>query len=154
MDAWSRAIERVRRRPVSRMTDSLPFTDALEHLHPGDPQRRPLLDEALARFPTNRLLVWQFAEMLMRERKFAQAEPILLGLVTGGADEHACADLAYDRRISGEFAFSALATCCCGLGRWAEAAEWYGRAAALQPDSLEYRAKRAVTLRRGGRHRD
>jgi tetratricopeptide (TPR) repeat protein len=150
LDAFHQALDRVRRTSGRRVTDSLPYSDTLEYMAAGDTRRRALLEEALARFPQNQLLTWRHAEMLVAERRFAEAEPILRGLAGTNVEGDAASDLAYDRRIFDEFAYGALATCCYALGRWAEAAEWYGRAAALQPESVEYRAKHLVTLRRSG----
>lgn len=149
LTAWQRAIELVRRRGSGRPTDSLPYTDVLQH-RTNDGQRRALLDEASARFPQNHLLVWLRAESLVAERRFEVAEPLLRGLASIDGERDACPDLAYDRRIFAEFAYLGLATCCVGAGRWAEAAEWYGLAEAAQPSSLEYRAKRTLSLRRAG----
>ncbi len=70
------------------------------------------------------MLVWLRAETLVAERCFAEAEPLLRKLAGMDGERDACPGLAYDRRIFEEFAYGALAMCCVGLGRWAEAAEW------------------------------
>ena len=146
MNAWQQAIDLVRRRESGSLTDSRPYTDILQQPGHDHRQRWALLDEASARFPHNQLLVWLRAETLVAERRFAQAEPLLRGLAAVDDERNACPDLAYDQRIFEEFAYAALATCCFGLGRPAEAADWYGRALTSQPASVEYRAKRLYAL--------
>lgn len=148
LSAWQRAIDLVRQHGGGSLTDSLPYTDMLQRSGQDDGGRRALLDEAAARFPRNHLLVWLRAQTLVGERCFTEAELLLRGLAAVDGEADACPELAYDRRIFEEFAYGALATCCFGLGRWAEAAEWYGRAATAQPSSLEYRAKYAIALAR------
>ena len=152
MDAWQRAIELVRRAGGRSLADSLPYTDVLQRSGVSDGQREALLDEASARFPQSQLLVWLRAETLVAERRFAEAEPLLRRLAAMDIERDACPTLAYDRRIFNEFAYAALATCCFGVGRWAEAAHWYGRAATAQPERVEYpRQARAVTQASGAR---
>jgi tetratricopeptide (TPR) repeat protein len=146
--AWRQAIDLVRRRDGGTLTDSRPYTDMLQQPADDGRGRSALLDEASARFPHNQLLVWLRAETLVAERRFAEAEPLLRGLAAKDDAVSACPDLAYDRRIFEEFAYAALATCCFGLGRPAEAADWYGRALASQPASVEYRTKRLYALSR------
>lgn len=149
--AWQRAIDLVRRADDTGVTASLPYTDVLQHAALGDNERRALLDEASTRFPRNRLLVWLRAEALVARRGFAEAEPLLRELAEMDAEHDTAATLAYDRRIFTEYAYAALATCCGGLGQWAEAAVWFGRAAAAQPECMEYRAKHAASLKRADR---
>ena len=137
LNAWRRAIDLARHHGEGNLTDSLAYTDVLQRPGQNDGYQRALLDEASARFPHNQLLVWLRAETLVAEKRFAEAEPLLRQLAAMDSERDACPELAYDRRIFEEFAYGALATCCFGLGRWAEAAEWYGRAAAAQPASLD-----------------
>jgi tetratricopeptide (TPR) repeat protein len=148
LNAWQRAIDLVRRRDGRSLAESLPYADLIQHLPRDDARRDLLLEEASTRFPENWLIVWLRAETLVARRAFADAEGLLRDLVAVDGEGTGCAGLAYDRRIFGEFAFGALATCCFELGRWAEAADWFGRAAAAQPASLEYRVKRDLTVRR------
>jgi tetratricopeptide (TPR) repeat protein len=152
--AWDRAIALARRHGVWSAPDSLPFTDVIERTAWDDQRRRALLDEARARFPDNRLLVWLCAETLLAERRYSEAEPLLRQLEAIDGDRDAAPELAYDRRIFEEFAYGALAACCFGLSRWAEAADWYGRASTAQPASVEYRVKRVLALGRSRGSRD
>ena len=149
--AWWRAIDLVRRDPGGRPSDSRAYTDLLQRMDRNDSRRQALLDEARERFPDNRLLDWLRAQGLLAERRFADAQPLLLELAAIDGERYACPALAYDRRIFDEFAYAGLGTCCFGLGRWSEAAAWYGRAEAAQPASLEYRVKRALAVGRSRR---
>jgi len=47
----------------------------------------------------------------------------------------------FDLRLFGEYSFAALGVCYFKLGRFAESAAWYGKAAAADPASVEYRVK-------------
>ena len=48
---------------------------------------------------------------------------------------------AFDRRLFGEYSFAALGACYFKLDRFAESAAWYGKAATVNPESVEYRIK-------------
>jgi len=148
LSAWQCAIGLVRRRAGGSPADSLPYTDLLQRTAQSEGCRRALLDEACERFPDNWLLVWLRASDLIARRRWADALPLLRELAAIEDERDACPTMAYDRRIFGEFAHVALGTCCAGLGRWTEAAAWYGRAEAAEPASLEYRVKRALALER------
>jgi hypothetical protein len=54
------------------------------------------------------------------------------------------AEVAYDRRMFGEFAFDGIALCALRTGRHAEAADAYARAEALSADPQPYRRKREL----------
>lgn len=150
LEAWERAVARVRRDGATLPSATLPFTDMLQRLPKHDARRAELLADATARFPGDPLVTWLRAETLVGDRSFSAALPLLERLSAIDADDDVFPELSYDRRIFGEFAYAALAHAHAGLEHWGEAAEWYERAAHVAPDTLEYRTKQA--LARARRH--
>jgi glycosyltransferase involved in cell wall biosynthesis len=143
--AWRRAYGLARRGTSSDLYESFAHMGYAEwRLRRGQPAGR-ILDEGLARFPTNLQLRWLKARWLMARRRWAEALPLLEGL---SAQDPRALDLwlPYDRRIFGVFASDSLATCHFRLKRYREAARWYARAARQEGASLEYDVKRRLAL--------
>jgi hypothetical protein len=57
---------------------------------------------------------------------------------------------AFDKRLFGEYAWAGLGACCFKLGCYRESAGWYAKAAAANPQSLEYRAKQGLAAGKAG----
>jgi tetratricopeptide (TPR) repeat protein len=141
------AAELARRRPGDPL-GVLVFVDLVRGCRDRGEDVTELVAEARGRYPSNKLLWWvQAAAHASNGRYFESLELLdqLLAVdVSGLPDEGP----AYDERIFGEYAHEARGLCLFRLGRYAEAAEAYGRASAIDPSNLAYRAKRHVALGR------
>lgn len=115
----------------------------------GEAER--LLDEGLANYPTNLYLPWVRANLLIGLDRHAEALPILERLAAIDADAFRDPFIGYDKRIFGVFAYEALGLCHFRLGQYAQAAEWYGRAALAEPERVEHQLRRSVAEGRARR---
>jgi tetratricopeptide (TPR) repeat protein len=149
--AWWRGIEVVRQTPRREPADSLPYVAIIGHeLHAGrDPSA--LLAEAKQRCPGNLLLTWLEGRCLMAAGRHADAIPIFERLASVDARTLCDDALAYDVRMFGLSSYESLALCCFRLGRFAESASYYARAAAAAPDDPAHRVKRQLALARAAR---
>lgn len=100
----------------------------------------PLLDEALALFPCNHLLVWTRAKALARAGRFEEAARIFESLLAIDPDT-LTGPLAYNAKIFGELSHEPLAACYFKLGMLRESETHYARASALDPGNAEYKTK-------------
>lgn len=105
-----------------------------------------LLAEGLERFPTNHLLAWLRARTETDEGALEWWERLAAVDVERLPDD----GISYDERLFGAVALSGLAGCLFRLGRHAESAEAYERAATVAPEDLEIRAKGALAAARAG----
>lgn len=105
---------------------------------------RDIVDEGLANHPGDQLLRYSKARVLTDAGEYEAALGILGELRRHHPDRFFDPELAYDRRIFGEFAESLTGLACFRAGRFAEAAEAYERAAAFAEDNTAYRARAAV----------
>jgi tetratricopeptide (TPR) repeat protein len=151
-DAWRRGVQVVREKRARSISDSAPYVDLAHCLirRGADADAAALLDEGLGLFPDNFTLRWLRARALVDAERFAEALPILEGLVATDPEVAGGGVLAHDERIFGLFACEALGLCCFRLGRYAESARWYGRAEELSPEPLENRTKRLLAASRAG----
>jgi glycosyltransferase involved in cell wall biosynthesis len=143
--AWRIALEIVRAKRGRGLIvdDVLPYISLIERelAAGGDPEI--LLSEAERQFPRNLQLRWLRGRALQRAGRYGDALPLFEGLIgAGGADQ----TMGYDTRLFGELPLAAVAACQFKLGRYAEAARSFERAAASSPETLEYRVKRALCL--------
>jgi tetratricopeptide (TPR) repeat protein len=106
-----------------------------------------LLEEGLAIDPANWLLRWLQARALRGQGRFEPAMAIFRELAAQDADRMV-APTAYDRRIFGAGAWAELGYCAFIQRSYGEAASYYGEAARLEPDQLEYRAKHSLAAAR------
>jgi glycosyltransferase involved in cell wall biosynthesis len=109
---------------------------------------RDLLDEGLALFPDNLVLLWLHARLLIREGHYERALDALDRI--RGADPATLPDKgpSYDEELLGELPHEARGLCMFRLGRYAEAAEEYAAALSFAPGNVEYRAKLALATAR------
>jgi tetratricopeptide (TPR) repeat protein len=149
--AWRRGIDIVRGTSRRQPADSLPYVAliSLELDRGGDP--RALLDEAKARCPGNLLLTFLEGRTLMAAGRHAEAMPIFERLASIDADAFCDDTLAYDARMFGVASHESLGLCCFRLGRFAESAAHYARAAAEAPDDPAHRVKQRLALARAAR---
>ncbi len=143
------AVALARRRPFDPL-GVLVFTDLVRLRRGFGENVTSLLDEARARYPSNKLLWWVDAAARISEGRYEESLKLLDRLLRVDLSALPDEGPAYDRGIFMEFAHEARGICLFRLGRYAEAAEAYGRALRFDPDNLQYRAKRHVALGRAG----
>ncbi len=148
--AFAEGIARTRRRgeraPLAE--DSLPFAGLLRlELDRGKPVG-PLLGEALALFPENRLLRWIAARHEMASGRPAAALPLLRALAAEDGERFYDPLIAYDKRLFGEFAQASLGVCYMRLGRHDLAAEAFAAAARFAPEDPSYPVKQRLAAAR------
>ncbi len=140
--AWRRALDVVRRQPASTQADSLPYVELGRLLLERGEDSSDLLAEGVRLFPTNLWLVWLQARAHLRAGRCEAAIALLERLTAIDPEDYCLGQIAFDQRIFGVHAYDALGLCCFRLGRFAESAALYARASELEPENLEYRAKR------------
>jgi tetratricopeptide (TPR) repeat protein len=142
--AWRSGVDLVRRQSGHKPEFMLPYLDLIPCLHDRGENVGPLLDEARARFPANMMLVWLAARVAMDGGEYETAAGLLERLAGIDGDTYFDGEIAHDRRIFGVLAYESLGTCCFRLGRFADAALWYGRAEAAEPEEPGHRLRRLV----------
>lgn len=106
-----------------------------------------LVHEAKKLQPDNLFLRWIEAREFLAAEKYAEALPIFEALATVDPDT-LLAELSYDRRILGAWAFAEMGLCAFRMGRYSESESWYRCAETLEPDCLEFRIKRQLAGKR------
>ena len=139
--AWRKALEIVRGRNYQNPDDGLPWVGLIqfELSRQGDPAQ--LLEEALARFPSDLQFFWLQGRFLMERGRFADAIPWFERLAQAGETGVYPRDASYDLRMLGVLAYEKLATCHFRLQNWKEAASYYELALAKEPERMDLRAK-------------
>ncbi len=100
-----------------------------------------LLDEACRNFDKDPLILWYNARRLLQKGNIAAAVQQLKILEALGPDGPQGAELGYDLRLFGEFAWALLGSCALARGSCTEAADYFARALAANPGSVELRTK-------------
>ncbi len=147
-EAWMAAAKVIRERNFHDMADSLPYADLVRLRHKQGKDATGLLQEALERFPDQYLLIWIKAQVLMGEHKLDEAIPLFERLAAIDPEILNPAKLAYDARIFGVLSYEALASCYFKMGRVAEAAAYYALAEQCEPENIQHKIKRQLTLAR------
>jgi glycosyltransferase involved in cell wall biosynthesis len=115
----------------------------------GDPAAAlRLADEGLRKRAQDHSLKILRARALIELGREEEALDVVDDLQAAGAPGIFDPAMAFDLRIFGEFAEELRGWACFRLGRFAESAAAYARAAELTDDNLAYRAKAAVALTR------
>jgi hypothetical protein len=125
--------------------DALIYADLMS-LHFGDNAIKLddidlLLDEAGRNFDKDPLILWYNARRLLQKGNSSAAVQQLKLLEALGPDGPQGAELGYDLRLFGEFAWALLGSCALTLGACTEAADYFARALAANPGSVELRTK-------------
>jgi tetratricopeptide (TPR) repeat protein len=141
---WRHAIDIVRALPIRSESDSAPYLHLADHWLNTQRDAAKLLDEALGLFPDNHALSWLRAKQYAESGDYAAALPLFARLADIDPRHIETSRVAYDTSIFGAQAHAALGHCAFQLGRFAESAEHYARAEALEAGNIEFRAKRAV----------
>jgi tetratricopeptide (TPR) repeat protein len=123
----------------------LAYTNGQLRLAAGD-DPVPVIELGLAWYPGNRALLFLKARALVKGERFDEALAILAALTREDAATFCDPALSYDRRIFGSFAHDLTGVALLRMGRRAEAAAAFLRAAAAEPDNPAFRIK-AMALR-------
>jgi tetratricopeptide (TPR) repeat protein len=143
--AWRRSLDVIRRCGVERSSDWLAFVDLIGAAETDPAEARSLHTHATKLFPGNPLLRFCGALIDSRAGDQASAIEVFHGLASIDAESFADPLTAFDKRLFGEHAWAALGACYFKLGRYAESAGWFAKAAAADPSSLEYRIKERLS---------
>ena len=106
----------------------------------------PAIELGLRLHPTHAQLLLLKAQTLTKRGQFDEALAILRGLAAIDPTTFVDPILSYDRRIFTEYAPDMMGVALLRMGRRADAADAFERAARAAPDNLAYRAK-AVAIR-------
>jgi tetratricopeptide (TPR) repeat protein len=107
----------------------------------------PLLAAARSRWPENWQLRFMEGQAALRAGDLTLAQTAFGELLAVDPDALAL-EIAYDRRIFGEWSLASLALVRFREGRFAAAAQLWGRAAGLAPGRKEYRVKESLARAR------
>ena len=145
--AWWQGVETARRSTVRGPVDTLCFIELAKLRLLEGQETLELVHEARQWHRGNLLLDWLEARALVAAGRYAEAMGIFAHLA--GIDARSqVADLSYDRRILGAWAFAEMGYCAFRMGRYVESENWYRHAEALEPDCLEFRVKRLLASKR------
>jgi Flp pilus assembly protein TadD len=106
-----------------------------------------LASRAAAAYPDDHGVRLDLAHALFTWGEAEKVLPLVQALTAIDAETLVDPIMAYDKRIFGEWAFDLMGAAHARLGNRAAAADAFGRAAMLAPDSLAYRAKAAAFSR-------
>lgn len=145
--AWHSGIEAARRSPRRLAEQSLCFTElARQRLVAGaSGEALDLIGETRSLLGNNLLLDCLEARALAALHRWHEALEIFERLAAIDADT-LVGEFAYDRNILGAGALAEAGLSLFRAERYGESASWYGRAHALAPECLEFRAKWQLAL--------
>jgi len=89
----------------------------------------------------------------MKAGRHGDAAEAFLALTRIDPESYSDHELGFEKRLFGELAFAALGNCYFQMGDYRTSADYYARAAAADPDSLEYRAKAVLAESRAAASR-
>jgi len=145
--AWSEGAEVARRSSVRGPDTALCFIELAKTRLLDGKEALALIRDATQLQPDNLLLHWLEARALLAAGQYAEALPIFESLAAVDADI-LVADVSYDRRILGAWAFAEAGYCAFRTGCYRESERWYRRAEALEPLCVEFRIKRQLAGKR------
>jgi glycosyltransferase involved in cell wall biosynthesis len=148
LEAWQRSVEVVRRLGPRRPSDWLAYAELIRQALPGLARARSLHEEAARLFPDNPLLDFLDGQIRLEAGDWQAARDIFARLAAIDAEGYRDQQVSFDKRLFGEYAFAGVAACCFKGGDYARSAGWFARAAAANPQSLEYRAKQQLAQSR------
>ena len=144
------ALACIREDPEDPVGDMV-YVSLVTRLRETDRDHRPLLAEGLGHYPENCWLLWLDGRDLMGEDRLEEAVRRFEDVLRIAAEPPRYGKPAYELSLVGEQTYSALATCLFRLGRYAEAADAYGRAAECAPDNETYAWRRQLALGRAAK---
>jgi len=152
-EAWTNAVAGARRRGAIRGVDGLAYFDLIRLECARGGAAEALLAEAVAHFPDNPLtLLWR-GNVAMKAGRHGDAAEAFLALTRIDPDGFSDPELGFEKRMFRELAFAALGNCYFQMGDYGMSADFYARAAAADPASLEYRAKAVLAESRAAASR-
>lgn len=147
-EALERAVALTRLHHPVGPEGGLAYADLARHRHAAGLDPSPVLDEGLERFPDNLLLVWLKGRAELEAGRHEQALAWFDRLAAVDRASLAETGLGYDERLFGPYAQESRGVCLFRLGRFAEAADAFGRAEREEPGNPEHRVKRLLAERR------
>lgn len=150
LEAWRRSLAVARRRRPPLSWDWVVYVELMRAPETDRSEARLLHAEATALFPGNPLLRYCGAVMDNESGNVTAALKTFHDLTEIDGESFAHDLTALDKRLFGEFSYAALGACYFKLGRYAESADWYAKAAAADPQSIEYRAKAQLAAAKAG----
>ena len=127
-------------RQSRRTASTLAFSNA-RLLDKAGHDALPVIALGLEWYPANRALLFLKARVLINAGRYDEALSILDALVAEDAATFCDPELSYDRRIFGSFAHDLTGVALLRMGRRAEAAAAFARAATAEPGNPSYRIK-------------
>jgi len=146
-----RAIGVVRAQARPDPVGSLVWASLMRRRQRRDEDFGALLDESLALYPTNCVLLFVDGRAQMERGAFSAALARFEEILRQGQLPVREGTPAYDRRLVGELAHASKALCLFRLERYDEAAESYDQAARCAPDDPTYPIRRALARNRARR---
>jgi glycosyltransferase involved in cell wall biosynthesis len=146
-----RAIALVRRQARPHPVGSLSWADLIRRRGRRGEDVRPLLDEALALYPANCVLLFLDGRTRLEGEDFEAALGRFDEILRQAELPIREGTPAYSRRMIGELSHASRALCLFRLERYREAAESYDRAAAAAPEDPTYPIKRDLARTRAQR---
>jgi tetratricopeptide (TPR) repeat protein len=141
--ALEHAVDAIRAASPPPPVGALVYADLIERRR-GTAEAEALIDEAMATYPRDPVLIWVKAAIDLDDGDPESALHLLDGLLR--TDLATLDDtMSYDRRLFGAWPHDARGLCLFRLGRFDEAAAAYRAAELDDPDSREYRAKRLLS---------
>jgi len=152
--AWETGINHIRKKKRLEPADSQPYAELIRHRYMKGQNISELLDEAMALFPDQYLLIWLKAMILKDTNQTQEAVRLFKQLVSVDTNDLNGGILAYDVRIFGSLSLEPLAECYYKMGRFKESASFYARVEESEPENIEYKIKRQFVSVRAGYFED
>jgi glycosyltransferase involved in cell wall biosynthesis len=147
------AVELVRTTCAGDPLGSLSIADLIRIRHLRGDDVGELVADARHRFPDNWLIVFLEGRYLIDHARYEEALARFRRLLAVDLAPLPDAGPAYDARIFGSLSYDACAVCLFRLGRLAEAAAAWGKAAEAEPEDPSYPAKQQLALGQASRKR-
>jgi len=142
------AIGTVRHQMVPDPVGSLSYADLIRRRQERGEDVRALLDEGLALYPSNCVLLFADGRALIEQSDFPAALARFEEILRQAQLPIREGTPAYNRRLVGELSHASKALCLFRLERYDEAAESYDRAARCAPDDPTYPIRRELARNR------
>jgi glycosyltransferase involved in cell wall biosynthesis len=146
--AWRASVDVVRRVGVLRSSDCIAYIDLIRTGLADSAMASGFYAEAKRLFPENPLLLYWGARLAERIGDDEAAIAGFRQLAAIDPESYRERRIGLDKRLFSEDVPAWLATCLFKRGEYAESAAWFAKAAAANPDSLEYRTKHLLAASR------
>jgi len=139
--AWRSGMDAARRTGARRPADALPAIVLAADLHDQGADASDVVDQGLSLFPDDPTLRWFSARLLMVDSHWNEAIAEFTKLQKEYAQGKLPDGVGFPENQFTSRTDSQIGTCQHQLGRYREAASTFERAAEVDPENLEYRAK-------------